>query len=43
MKRDEAWALANEWVATWNAHDLDAILNHHEDAIEFTSRLPPNC
>jgi ketosteroid isomerase-like protein len=37
VTRDEAWTLANEWVAAWNAHDLDAILNHYEDAIELTS------
>ncbi len=37
MTRDEAWILANHWVAAWNAHDLDSILNHYEDAIELTS------
>lgn len=30
-------ALAKGWIATWNAHDLDAILAHHDDAIELTS------
>jgi len=23
---DEAWSLANHWVAAWNAHDLDLIM-----------------
>ena len=37
MTRDEAWNLANHWVAAWNAHDLDLIMTHYEDAIELTS------
>jgi predicted ester cyclase len=37
MTRDEARNLANHWVADWNAHDLDLIMTHYEDAIELTS------
>lgn len=37
MTKDEAWNLANHWVAAWNAHDLDLILTHYEDGIELTS------
>ena len=37
MTRDEAWKLAKEWVAAWNAHDLEAILTHYEEAVELTS------
>lgn len=37
MTRAEAWNLANHWVAAWNAHDLDSIMTHYEDAIELTS------
>ena len=37
MTRDEAWNLANHWIAAWNAHDLDMILTHYEEAIELTS------
>ena len=37
VTRDEAWKLANHWVGAWNAHDLDLILSHYEDAIELTS------
>ena len=29
--------LPNHWIAAWNAHDLDAILSHYDDAIELTS------
>jgi hypothetical protein len=37
MTKDEAWKLAEHWIAAWNAHDLDLILTHYEDAIELTS------
>ncbi len=37
MTKDEAWSLANDWVAAWNTHDLDLIMTHYEDAIELTS------
>ena len=35
--KDEAWKLANHWVAAWNAHDLDLIMTRYEDAVELTS------
>jgi len=37
VTRDDAWSLANHWVAAWNARDLDLIMTHYEDAIELTS------
>jgi ketosteroid isomerase-like protein len=37
VTRDEAWNLANHWVAAWNGHDLDLIMTHYEDAVELTS------
>jgi predicted ester cyclase len=37
VTRDEAWNLANHWIAAWNAHDLDLIMSHYDDAIELTS------
>lgn len=37
MTREQAWSLAKDWVAAWNAHDLEAILSHYEDAVELTS------
>ncbi len=37
MTTDEAWKLAEHWIAAWNAHDLDQIMTHYEDAIELTS------
>jgi hypothetical protein len=37
VTKEEAWDFANHWVAAWNAHDLDAILSHYDDAVESTS------
>jgi len=37
VTKEEAWKLANEWIAAWNAHDLDAILTHYDEAVELTS------
>lgn len=37
VTKDEAWKLANHWVAAWNAHDLDRIMTHYEDEVELTS------
>ncbi len=37
LTRDEAWQLANDWVAAWNAHDLDRIMGHYDEAVELTS------
>ena len=37
MTKEEAQNLANHWVAAWNAHDLDAIMTHYDEAIELTS------
>ena len=37
MTKEDAWAFANHWIASWNAHDLDLILSHYKDAIQLTS------
>ena len=37
MTQDEARNLADHWIMAWNAHDLDSILSHYDDAIELTS------
>jgi predicted ester cyclase len=37
MNRDEAWTFANQWIAAWNAHNLELILSHYEETVELTS------
>jgi ketosteroid isomerase-like protein len=33
----EAQAFAQEWVDSWNSHDLDRIMSHYADDFEMTS------
>jgi hypothetical protein len=37
VTREDAWNLAQLWMAAWNAHDLDLIMAHYEDAVDLTS------
>jgi ketosteroid isomerase-like protein len=38
---DRSWAeaFAKEWVANWNARDLDALLSHYSPSVVFRSPL----
>jgi predicted ester cyclase len=35
--KDDAWTFAREWIAAWNAHDIDLILAHYDEAVELAS------
>lgn len=37
VEADAARAFATAWIAAWNAHDLDRILEHYAEDVEFTS------
>ena len=37
MTAPEPNAFAQQWLAAWNAHDLDALLEHFADDVVFTS------
>jgi ketosteroid isomerase-like protein len=37
ISRDQARQFAQEWIAAWNAHDLDEVLSHYTDDFEMTS------
>jgi ketosteroid isomerase-like protein len=37
ITREAAERLAADWVAAWNAHDLDAILEHYGEDVEIAS------
>lgn len=39
MDKEFAERFAREWVAAWNAHDLDRVLEHYEDDFEMTSPI----
>ena len=34
---EDALTFAKEWIAAWNAHDLELILAHYDEAVELTS------
>ena len=35
----DAEAFAQNWIRDWNAHDLDAIMDHYDESIVFRSPL----
>ena len=37
LSQEQADRLAAEWVAAWNAHDLDAVLAHYDEDVTFAS------
>jgi ketosteroid isomerase-like protein len=39
MDAQRCAAYAREWIAAWNSHDLDRIMSHYAEALEFTSPL----
>ena len=39
MTPDHARAFAAEWVAAWNAHDLERILSHYAEDVVFLSPI----
>jgi ketosteroid isomerase-like protein len=39
MTEKKAQRFAREWIAAWNAHDLDRILSHHDEGVVFASAL----
>ena len=39
MTSEDAEHFAHEWLAAWNAHDLERILSHWADDCVFTSPL----
>lgn len=41
MNEQLARSLAEDWIAAWNRHDLDAILHHYATDVEFTSPFVP--
>ena len=41
METDFARRFAEDWIAAWNSHDLERILEHYEDDFEMTSPIIP--
>jgi ketosteroid isomerase-like protein len=36
---ETALAMARDWIDAWNVHDLDAVMAHYADELEFVSPL----
>lgn len=39
MQAEAARAFSQEWIAAWNAHDLERILSHYAPGVVFLSPL----
>ncbi len=39
MNAESAHAFAQEWIAAWNAHDLERILAHYAEDVQITSPI----
>ena len=37
IDRNKAWNFAHEWLNAWNKHNVDLIMKHYADSIEFCS------
>lgn len=37
ISQEKAHLIANDWIRSWNSHDIDSIMSHYSDDIEFTS------
>jgi hypothetical protein len=37
LTQEKAQQIATEWLESWNSHDLDRIMQHYADKIEFIS------
>src|SRR5579872_5691563 len=42
MNIEKAWDFAHEWLDAWNKHDIDLIMKHYSDSIEFCSPVVQN-
>ena len=39
ITEQQAQTFANEWIESWNSHDLDRILTHYSDDFEITTPM----
>ncbi|CAF3935133.1 unnamed protein product, partial [Adineta steineri] len=37
LTKEFAFNFTNEWINSWNCHDIDKIMIHYDDSIDFTS------
>ena len=39
LSEQQAQTFANDWIESWNSHDLDRILTHYSDDFEITTPM----
>ncbi len=39
INREIAWKFAHEWLDAWNQHDVNLIMKHYANSIEFCSPI----
>lgn len=39
LTQQDAQHIAKQWIEDWNQHDLEAILSHYDEQIEFSSPI----
>lgn len=37
ITKEQAQNFANDWIASWNAHDLDLVMSHYDEDVEYFS------
>jgi hypothetical protein len=37
ITEQQALKFANDWIASWNEHDLDRVMSHYSDDVEYFS------
>lgn len=37
ISQEKAHLIAKDWIESWNSHDIDSIMSHYSEDIEFTS------
>jgi hypothetical protein len=39
VSKQEAKRFATEWIEAWNSHDIEAILSHYDDEVDYYSPM----
>ena len=37
ISEEQAREFANDWIDSWNAHDLERIMAHYDESVEYSS------
>lgn len=39
ITEEQAHSFANNWIKSWNAHDLEQVMSHYDDNVEYFSEF----